>query len=382
MIDYDYLLDTLKDAVRINSVVPQEEKLSAFFAEKLKALGVDPEWHVVAEGRPNVYASAQLGPSDKFLLLTGHLDTVDVAAGWQTNPFEPVIQDGKLYGLGAFDMKAGLVCALAAFKALLEHKELHGQLGRVGFAATVDEEAYGTGARALLQTEFGQCDGILLGEPYWGAQPTRPLPLGITGKVLYEINVEGRMAHAFHPERGVNAVEDAGRIIAALPQLNIGIHPTYGAGNYSTLKVSGGYTDYAVVVPESCQIIITRLTVPGENRESALADMQALVASLQLASKVTINTPLPFYEPYLLEAETHFRQSFDSAYQSVIGAAPHYAFRQSITDANIYVGEGNIPTLHFGPRGDGAHEAGEHVELDSLVPVAEVYVETVKRFFT
>ncbi len=381
MIDYDYLLDTLKEAIRINSIVPHEENLGTFFAEKIRELGIEPEWHVVSEGRPNVYASAELGPSDKFLLLTGHLDTVDIAAGWQTDPFEPIIQDGKLFGLGSFDMKSGLVCALAAFKAMLEDKSLYGQLGRVGFAATVDEEAYGTGARALLQTEFGQCDGILLGEPFWGIDAKRPLPLGITGKVLYEINVTGRMAHAFHPERGINAVEDAGKIIAALPQLNIGVHPKYGAGNYSTLKINGGYTEYAVVVPEQCQIIITRLTVPGENRAIALADMEALVASLNLESNVTIRTPAPFYEPYLLDSASHFKRSFDAAYASVIGTAPHYAFSQGITDANIYVAEGNIPTLHLGPRGNGAHEAGEYVEIDTLVPVAEVYVETAKRFF-
>lgn len=381
MIDYDYLLNTLCEAIRINSIVPHEEKLSAFFAEKIKELGLDPAWHVVSEGRPNVYASADFGKSDKFLLLTGHLDTVDIAANWPSDPFDPVIQDGKLYGLGALDMKSGLVCALAAFKAMLEDKNLRRQFGRIGFAATVDEEGYGTGARALLQTEYKHCDGILLGEPYWGTRAHHLLPFGITGKVLYEIKIEGRMTHAFQPERGINAVEDAGKIIAALPQLNIGVHPKYGAGNYSTLKVAGGYKEYAVVVPERCEIIITRLTIPGENRGTALADMEALVASLDLESDVTINTPSPFYDPYLLDADSHFRRSFDAAYESVIGTEPQYAFRQSITDANIYVAEGHIPTLHFGPRGKGAHEAGEYVEIDSLVPVVEVYVETARRFF-
>ena len=120
-----YLLDTLKQAVEINSVLPHEEELAAFLADEIRSLGLEPEWHVVAPGRPNVYVTADLGSSDDVLLLTGHLDTVGVAANWETNPFEAIESEGRLYGLGVLDMKAGLVCALAAFKALLEDSTLH-----------------------------------------------------------------------------------------------------------------------------------------------------------------------------------------------------------------------------------------------------------------
>ena len=113
-IDSPYLLDTLKKSIQINSVTPVEEDLAAFFADEIRKLGIEPEWDVVAPGRPNVYAVADLGSSDEMLLLTGHLDTVGIAANWETDPFAPVEKDGKLYGLGSFDMKSGLVCCLAA----------------------------------------------------------------------------------------------------------------------------------------------------------------------------------------------------------------------------------------------------------------------------
>ena len=125
-IDNSYLLETLKKAIQINSVIPHEEALATFFADEVRKLGLEPEWHLVAPGRPNVYVTADLGSSDDLLLLTGHLDTVDVAANWDTNPFEAVEKDGRLYGLGSFDMKSGLVCAFAAFKALVEDTSLHG----------------------------------------------------------------------------------------------------------------------------------------------------------------------------------------------------------------------------------------------------------------
>ncbi|MCB0053392.1 MAG: M20/M25/M40 family metallo-hydrolase, partial [Caldilinea sp.] len=382
-IDTAYLLDTLKQAIRLNSIVPREEPVAAYFAEKIRELGIEPEWHEVAPGRPNVYASIDLGPSERFLTLTGHTDTVDVAANWPTDPFDPVIDGDRLYGLGSMDMKAGCVCALAAFKALLEAKEVHGTLGRLGLAFTVDEEAYGLGARALLATDYARSDAMLLGEPTFGrgADGTvGSLHLGLTGKVLYKVVVTGRMAHGFYPERGINAVEDAGRIIAALERLNIGVHPEFGSGNYSILKVEGGYKEYAIVVPERCEMIITRLTVPGETRESAVADLRALVDSLHLASTVEITTPPPFYEPYLLDRDSRIMADFEASYRSVLGEAPRWQPRRGIEDANIYVAEGNIPTITFGPAGVGPHEAGEYVQVSTLEPTARVYVETAQRF--
>ena len=154
----DPTVDLLRRMVRVNSVLPHEEPLARLVAEEIRGLGLEPVWQEVAPERPNVYVSAQLGPKPSLVTFTGHLDTVGPALGWESDPFEPAIRDGKLYGLGALDMKAGLACAFMAFKRVLQARELHPELGRIGFAATVDEEGYGTGAVALLDTELARSD--------------------------------------------------------------------------------------------------------------------------------------------------------------------------------------------------------------------------------
>jgi acetylornithine deacetylase/succinyl-diaminopimelate desuccinylase-like protein len=380
-INHSYLLETLKRAIQIDSVLPHEEALAALFADEVRKLGLEPEWHVVAPGRPNVYALADLGPADEMLLLTGHLDTVGVAANWETDPFQAVERSGKLFGLGSFDMKSGLVCAFAAFKALVEDRSLHGKLGKIAFAATVDEEGFGLGARALLDTDYGRSAGILLPEPFGGRNLSPSVPLGLTGKVLYKLTVEGKMAHGFYPQRGRNAVEAASKIVAALEQLQFYEHPTYGRGNYATLKIDGGYKEYAIVVPEHCEVIITRLTVPGESREALVADMRRLVDSLDLDCTVTIETPPPFYEPYLIDANARLANSFRSAYQATVGSQPEFDFLTGIADANTYVAEGNIPTIMYGPDGHGAHECNEYVGIDSLVPVARIIADSCLNYY-
>lgn len=378
-IDGQYLLETLRQSIRLNSITPREEPFAAFLAEEVRAMGLEPEWEEIAPGRPNVYATAELGPAETMILLTGHTDTVDIAANWQTDPFDPVVKDGKLYGLGAYDMKSGVICALAALKALVEDRARHDGLGRVAFAATVDEEGYGLGAKALLNTRYGKADAALLTEPF-GGDGRGPVPLGLTGKVLYKIVVTGQMAHGFHPERGRNAVEDASKIVAALARLNLRAHPVHGTGNYATLKIDGGYKEYAIVVPERCEVIITRLTVPGESRDTAVEDMEALLASLDLTCDVRVETPPPFYEPYEIAPDAAVARSFAHAYRREFAAAPRWAFLKGITDANIYVAEGHIPTVTFGPAGDGAHECNEYVTVDSLVPVARVLRDTCVEF--
>jgi len=376
-----YLLDTLKQAIEINSVLPHEEELAAFFADEIRSLGLEPEWQVLAPGRPNVYATADFGASDDMLLLTGHLDTVGVAANWKTNPFEAIESEGRLYGLGALDMKAGLVCALAAFKALLEDDRSHAKLGKVAFAATVDEEGLGIGARALLETDYGSSAGILLTEPTGGMAPFGVVPLGETGKVLYKLQVTGKTTHGFRPELGHNAIEAASKIVAALDKLPMRTHPVYGRGNYSTLKIEGGYKEYAIIVPESCEVVITRLTIPGESRDTAVADMRRLIDSLDLDCSVSIETPAPYYEPFLIDPESTFATSFRNAYQATLGSQPTFAFKRGISDANIYVTEGGIPTIVYGPNGRGIHECNEYVEIDSLVPVAQILADSCINYF-
>ena len=334
-------------------------------------------------GRPNVYASIDLGPSDKFMTLTGHMDTVDIAANWPTDPFDPVLDGDRLYGLGSMDMKAGCVCSLTAFKALLEATELHGTLGRVGLAFTVDEEGYGIGAKALLETEYASSDAMLLGEPYFGCEiggPDEALPIGLTGKVLYKLTVTGRMAHAFYPERGVNAVEDAGKILAALDQLKIGQHPEFGSGNYSTLKVDGGYKEYAVVVPETCEIIISRLTVPGETRATAMADMRALIDSLDLACDVTIETPPPFYEPYALERDTPLMHTFIDTYREVVGQPPQWQGPPRHRGRQHLRRRRRHPHHHLRPCRPGRPRSRRVRQSLDAGPVARIYAETTARF--
>ena len=273
-------------------------------------------------------------------------------------------------------MKSGLACMLTAFKALVEGRNRESLRGRVGLAVTVDQEGHSMGAHRLLETEYGKCSAMLHGEHCFGDSKDDYLPIGATGKVLYKLTVKGKAAHAFRAHLGgVNAVDDAAR-------MRMKEHELFGKGTVCTLKIDGGYKEYAIVVPELCDVIITRLIVPGETVDSSVRDMQDLVEELTLGSTVTVETPPPLYEPYALEENSEIMQAFRPSYREVVGVDPVFAPHRGIVDANIFVAEGKIQTIVFGPKGGRHHCAAEYVVLDSLVPVAETYVDTAIRYLT
>jgi len=376
-IDNAYTIRRLEEMIGIRSVVGEEKALAEYLRSELDALGFRSEMVEVEPGRPNVYgqmAGERRGPR---LMVNGHTDTVPVCEGWSSDPFKPVAKNGRMYGLGSCDMKGGFACALTALKALVDSSFRF--KGELLFSGVIDEEAYSKGARAMLDSEYGKCDAIVLCEPYSGDQ-SKPIPLGITGKVLYEVTVKGRAAHGFSPHLGVNAIDDAARIITSLQKLRMPRHPKFGQGNFCTLKIDGGYRTYSVVVPDHCRFEVNRLLVPGESVQSALEDLRSLVASLDLKSQVEVGTKSPRYEPFMLKGDEPIMTIFHEVYREVCGTDPVYGYASGVTDANIFTGEAGIPCLHLGPKRGDPHKSNEYASLDWLPLLSRMYTLIAARF--
>ncbi|MCJ7623502.1 MAG: M20 family metallopeptidase [Anaerolineaceae bacterium] len=376
-LDNEYVCHVLKEMISINSVVGNESDFAAYLRLNLEALGLNIEIHEVEPGRPNIYARLKGNGPGKVLHFNGHTDTVPVCEGWERDPFTPFVKDERLYGLGASDMKAGIACIMNMLRAFV--RSGYPFSGELVFSGVIDEEAYGKGAKALLETDYAECDAMILAEPYPGDE-SKPIPVGITGKVLYDITVKGHAAHGFRPHQGINAVEEASRIISALDRIHLVEHPKFGKGNYCVLKIEGGYKIYSVVVPDRCRFEVNRLLVPGETSATAIRDMEELVDSLGLESEVEISLKAPKYESFIMSRDEPILQIFHDVYQDVMGKEPLYEYSKSITDANIFAGVGNIPCLHLGPARGNVHQPNEYVPIEWLEPVSRMYALIAARF--
>jgi len=379
-LDGSYTVRLTEEMIGIPSVTGEEEALSLYLKEKLEGYGFKTELEYVEPGRPNVYGVLEGSMSGKRLNYNAHTDTVPAGDDWLTDPFKAVTRDDRIYGRGACDMKSGIACTLNILRAVADSGAEFG--GELSFSGVIDQESTDKGAwRMMEDPRWKSLDGVVLTYSYCGDE-TKPIPLGLTGKVLYDVKVKGRAAHGFRPHLGINAVEDAARIIANLDKLRLVDHPQFGKGTVCTLKMEGGYKVYSVVVPESARFEVNRLLVPGESIDYALNDMRRLVDSLSLRSEVEVGVKPPKYEPYIASRDEPLMRTLHGVYQEVMGREPLYEYAYGITNANIFQGEQGIECVHIGPQRGDPHGPNEYVKLEWLRPVSEMYTRLALRYLS
>jgi acetylornithine deacetylase/succinyl-diaminopimelate desuccinylase-like protein len=390
-VDPEETIDLLQELVRIPSPFFEEEEIAAFVHDWLDERGLDPEYHHVSEpditgfeGRNVVARLEGSDPDAPTVLFNAHMDTVQLVEDWEEDPTSGRIEDGKLYGQGACDMKGGLAAVMKAFEALAD-RELRGD---VVLTAVVDEEGpFGLGTDATIRDGLvDDCDLAVVTEPGPAIAQrdveNPALVLGARGRFLYEVTVEGRAAHGSQPHEGVNAAVDAARIADAFTDLEVGDHPQLGSGSVCLLEIDGG--GQPLSVPEHCYLEIDRHVVPGETAESVLSDAETLVADLDVESEVTVSlreTPEPdmYFQPYVTDADHPLVEPFAESVRDLLDTEPDVGYFSSIGDFNHLGGRAGLPTLIVGPDGANVHGAGEYVHTDEVVDTARIVADATGR---
>ncbi|MFM9108377.1 MAG: M20 family metallopeptidase [Chloroflexota bacterium] len=338
----------------------EEGPVQRVVARWLEEQGIPAGLQATEDDRPNVVAHIGNGPGP-VLLLNGHTDTVLAVDGWETDPWTPVRAGDRLYGLGACDMKSGVAAALLATRWLDRHRSAW--RGTLIFASVVDEEAYSIGARALIDGGL-RADYCLVAESCWD-WPC----LGSIGKVLVRVEVTGKAAHAVWPHLGVNAAEEASRFVAGLRDLPLASHPRM-AGSRTVLSMRAGNAQYVMTIPERATVQVNRMIVPGETRETAVAELRGLAGSLGSPAEFAFAVDPPYYPPWETAADHPLARAVARAYRAEAGRDPDWRYT-GFGDMNLF-SEAGIPTVMIGPRGDNYHQPNEWVHVPSIAASARV----------
>ncbi len=318
------------------------------------------------------------------MLINGHVDTVPLCDGWTVDPYEGVEKDGRLYGLGALDMKAGIVSSVFLLEALVEAGlELKGD---IVFTAVSDEEGpYGLGTHYTIMDGITDgCDLAIIPEPSGpfapGSEKFPCVALGSRGTAVYHVKVKGKSAHGATPEKGINAVEDAARVITAISDnLDLGDHPLLGKGTMCITNLRGG--EKYLLVPEEASFTIYRHTVSGD-ADLALREVKEIVDSLNIDSEVDVRLrdlphPDAYFLPWTIEEDTPLVQSLKQGSRDILGKEMQTTYFRSESDANHIAPRLKIPTVLFGADGANFHAADEYVEIDTMVDSTRIMLYTV-----
>ncbi|MEQ1858800.1 MAG: M20 family metallopeptidase [Chthoniobacteraceae bacterium] len=370
------VIPTLAELVRINSVNssyeggPGEREIAAWVRRFFEQRGIETWEQEVFPGRPNVIARLPGRDATRRVILEAHTDTVSVQ-GMTIPPFEPRIENGKMFGRGSCDTKAGLAAMMHAVASL--HEEGITPPCEVWLAAVVDEEFSFRGVVKL-------CEG-LTAHAALVAEPTGLRAVAAHKGVLrWRIVVRGKAAHSSKPHLGVNAITHMARVILAIESDPLPAHPLLGPATCSVGVVRGGVQ--VNFVPDMCAIEIDRRLLPGERTEAVLAHYQRLLDSLR-AQHPTLDAAMepPTLTDEALETATDSAPAqLASAVLDEMGLDGKLCGVPFACDASKLSRQG-IPSIVFGPGSiDRAHTADEYVELDQVGKALEFYRHFILRF--
>jgi acetylornithine deacetylase len=315
----------------------------------------------------------------RSLILNGHIDVVPAGPldMWTSPPFEPRQTDGWLFGRGAGDMKSGLVACLAALDAI----------ERAGFRPTADiivqsvveEECTGNGALACLERGY-RADAVLIPEP----QHEQLLSAQV-GVIWFEVMIRGIPVHVANAGQGVNAIESAYKVIAALHELEENWnarkahYPSHAdlphPINLNVGRIAGG--DWASSVPAWCALDVRVAIYPNQRIEDAKKEIEDMIREASRRdSFLQNNPPIVTYngfeaEGYVLKDPEEAVAVLSKAHKAVFGAALEQAPSTATTDARFFGLYGDMPALVYGPRTEFIHGFDERVDLASLRKVTK-----------
>lgn len=350
----------------MDASITGETRYAERVRDDLGKLAIDAA--LVGEGsRKSVIGHVTARDPIDTLLVASHLDTVPID-GMRIAPFSPVIADGRMYGRGSCDTKAGMAALLAALERVLAAGTLRRNLIVVGEA---DEEMGSQGVRDVLAALPGRrIDWVLATEPTKLELVTRH-----KGRLTLELVAEGRACHASDPDQGHNAVVAMARATLALADLHERLRaiadPALGPGTLAVTVSSGGQAPN--IVPDRAQLIVDRRVLPNETVASVREQIESALRSAGVADAVRI-AGCSLDKDALETSDGASCVQHCQAALSRCALPSHTTVAAFGTDAGPFARAG-LPGVVLGPGSiDQAHTADEWVDLAQVEAMTDVFV--------
>lgn len=397
------IVEDLVRLVRIRSIVGEEGPIQDYMEDRLRRAActvekfeaergnisqhagyVPTSWEYA--GRPNVVGKLG-GDKGRSIILNGHVDVVspEPVSAWRHDPWGAEIEEGKLYGRGAADMKGGIIAALAALEGI--RRAGYKPAGKVIFESVIEEEAGGSGGTLACFLRGLTADAFLV------CEPQSRIALSHVGVLYFRVRVQGASTHAGLSHLGVNAIGKLNLVYDALTALdaergnNIHYAPFEKGSGRSCHICIGTYRagNWPSTVAGSAELECRISFVPGETQEQVRA---LVVRAVQSAAERDswLREHLPEVEwfgwradPWVQESSHPFVETLRSATESVHGEPAELIGKAAGMDTR-FAGLFGVPAASYGVRGGNIHGADEYVELDSVVRCAQVVALTVARW--
>ena len=377
----DEIIDVGVKLISIPSVSGDEFAVMQFVKSWLDARDISYVETANDPKRPNIVATVGDVSKGPIIAMNGHLDVVPVsdASSWKTDPFEGVVsEDGqRIYGRGASDMKTS-VGVMMTMLELFRDAPLQGALQAHIVSDEETSATYGT-KHVLAEIEAGNLprpDYIFIGE---GSE--HKVRNAERGGLAVNVKFLGKASHtAAARVTGINALQKAAKGILALEHHLEQFHPAVGHPVLSVNMIEAGIAHN--VVPGEATISVDRRLIPGEDKDSAVADIRAKLDAVAAEDpdfryELEIDPDGSYIEPNITPEDSPLVKAFQQSIRTLTGKEPEFFVQWAgMTDGRFYRQHG-MDTVGMGPRGEGAHGANESILIDDLVKQAIIYALTI-----
>lgn len=370
----------LQDVIQIETVNDNEVAVAEYFKNLLNEYGIDSKLVEYSPTRANLVAEIKGEKPGKVLIFNGHSDVV--AAGdpkeWTHPPFAGVIEDGKLYGRGATDMKAGLTALALAMIEIKEQDLL--KAGTIRFIITVGEEIGMYGSKQMTEEGYvDDADAIIVGEPKMG---NGKIVTAHKGSVQYEIVSYGRSAHSSMPELGINSIQ---QIVDFIPVANEKIAEAASKGENEKLGrmlnaftvIDGG--DQINSIPAITKLKGNGRTVPEVDNEMFLDALNASIDEInnQIEGRLELN--IMQNNPAV---ESDFDTDLIQSFRNVANVEIEPVGMTGATDASNFGRiEKDFDLAIYGPGVmEVAHQVDEYVEIEDYLNFIDLYQKVAQDY--
>jgi succinyl-diaminopimelate desuccinylase len=395
-VDREELVRLTQDLVRIDSVIRPEtggterELVSHVAAWIRRELALEPLIDEVEPGRQNIIVTLDSGVPGPCLMLEGHTDVVSEGSreSWRHQPFGGEIVDGRIYGRGACDMKAGIAVALVTVKAF--RKAGVPWSGRIRLGLVCDEEGMMLGIKHFIAR--GHADDVtacLVPEP-----EENNLCLSMKGAIRAVLRVRGRMAHGAMPLSGVNPNTRLARIILAFERFETEEKARCGKDEFLGLpsvtftvvqSPPAGSPAQLNVMPGESRAFIDIRTTLAQNHDTVRESLRRILRDLA-ASDPDFSADIDFIEdrPVVgISKEEPIARVSAEAFREITGREPIWNGVPGATDGTFLSSLKHIPCLVNGPGPRHIpHQSDEYVDIREMEECARIYVLSAFRYLS
>lgn len=396
-VDAQNVIELTQQLVQIRSVYElgksSEQAVAEFISELLRSKGLQPLVQTVSPGRPNIICDWN-GPNfnagkDKTLMFEGHTDVVTEgdASVWSYPPFEARIVDGKLYGRGSADMKAGVAAAICALDAV--RSVAPDLAGRIRLGIVCDEEGMMTGIKHFIeQGHANDVDGAIICEP-----EENEICLFQKGAMRVNVTFTGVMSHGAMPYAGVNPIAALSSFIEntkelqRLEQSRLGEHEYLGLPWFTPTIIKSPISGEAQhnVMPESAYLALDIRTVPGQDHDKILEQFNELARRLEQATpRLKIEVDCFESRPWTETPKDNLIvKAVENAYPLIFNKQPKYGGVPGATDGTFLHAWANVPIVTIGPGlRTIPHQRDEYVDVADVIQSARLYAATAVYFLS